>query len=114
QVSTADVSFFGAHYGASVPVNDGLECLDVGPTTDASVDARPTTDNEIQFEDLMMYAINFGQVSAPQARLAPMAAAADRLELRVPAAPAVGETFDVVLAFSGTGAVQGISAELAW
>ena len=39
-----------------------MNYLDVGPTTDYSVDARPTTDNVINFEDLIMFAINFGTV----------------------------------------------------
>ena len=113
-VNTTDVSLFGANYGATIPLSGALECLDVGPTTDFSVDGRPGTDNVVQFEDLMMYAINFGQVSAPQARRTPVVAAVDRLRLLAPAAPGVGETFDVALAFDGTGLVQGISAQLAW
>jgi hypothetical protein len=37
--------------------------LDVGPTADFSVDGLPQTDNLVGFEDLIMFAINFGQVS---------------------------------------------------
>ena len=113
-VNTSDVSLFGANYGATIPLSGALECLDVGPTSDFSVDGLPTTDNKVQFEDLIMYAINFGQVSMPQARMAPVAAAVDRIALRVPATPRAGETFDVALEFAGTGAVQGLSAQLAW
>jgi hypothetical protein len=35
----------------------------VGPTTTNFVDGRPQTDDVVNFEDLMMFAINFGQVS---------------------------------------------------
>jgi hypothetical protein len=56
-----DISLLGAHYG--VAVAGGFECLDVGPTTDHSVNARPVTDDLVNFEDLIMFAINFNQVS---------------------------------------------------
>ena len=62
-VNTADISRLGANYWATLTHNDPVNYLDVGPTTDYSVDARPTTDNRVQFEDLMMFAINFQQVS---------------------------------------------------
>jgi len=62
-VDIGDISLLGAHYGTAEPDPLYLACLDVGPTTDYSVDARPTTDNRVQFEDLMMFAINFGAVS---------------------------------------------------
>ncbi len=60
-VGTADISLLGAHYG--IPTPPGFECLDVGPTTDFSVNGRPTTDNLIGFEDLILFAINYGAVS---------------------------------------------------
>jgi hypothetical protein len=62
-VGTADMSLLGSYYWSTLAHNDPENYLDVGPTTDYSADALPTTDNEIQFEDLMMFAINFGQVS---------------------------------------------------
>lgn len=62
-VGTEDISHLGSNYGITLGVSDPLGYLDVGPTSDFSVDALPTTDNEVEFEDLMMFAINFGQVS---------------------------------------------------
>jgi hypothetical protein len=62
-VNTADISDLGSHYWSTLVLYDPLNYLDVGPTTDYSVNGRPTTDNKVQFEDLMMFAINFGQVS---------------------------------------------------
>jgi hypothetical protein len=62
-VNSLDISLLGTHYWSTLPHDDPVNYLDVGPTTDYSVDALPTTDNQIQFEDLMMFAINFGQVS---------------------------------------------------
>jgi len=118
-VNTSDISFLGTNYGISIPVNDALECLDIGPTTDNSVDGRPTTDNVTDFEDLILYAINFGAVSAPQAKTgggheAPLAAASDDLRLAIPSLPAVGESFVVSLMLEGTGTVQGFSAALTY
>jgi hypothetical protein len=62
-VNSVDISLLGANYWAALIHNDPVNYLDVGPTSDYSVDALPTTDNLVQFEDLMMFAINFGQVS---------------------------------------------------
>ncbi len=116
-VDIADISFLGAHYGAVVPPGAGWNCLDVGPTTNYSVNARPTTDNKVNFEDLMMFAINHGQVSAPQGVPAAGASpqvARDELWLEGPAKVAAGTTFAVSLRMRGAGDLQGISAQLGW
>jgi hypothetical protein len=63
QVGTTDISLLGSNYWKTLIHNDPVNYLDVGPTSDYSVDGLPTTDNEVQFEDLMMFSINFGQVS---------------------------------------------------
>ncbi len=60
-VGMADVSLLGDHYRQS-PFPVAYNYLDVGPTADHSVNGRPTTDDRIDFEDLMMFAINYGQV----------------------------------------------------
>lgn len=114
-VNTPDVSDLGIHYGITLVLNDVFNYLDVGPTTDFSVNARPTTDNRVQFEDLMMFAINYGQVSAPAAVVRPVGKQGrERLELRVPELPAVGETFAVRLVLSSPGTVKGVSVQLAY
>jgi hypothetical protein len=113
-VDTRDISFLGTHYGTTVPVNGAFECLDVGPTTDFSVDGRPTTDNRIQFEDLILFGINYGQVSAPEGRIAAAPSPADELGLDTASRPAVGELWSVPLTFSGTGAIKGLSVQLGW
>jgi hypothetical protein len=113
-VDTRDISFLGTHYGTTVPVNGAFECLDVGPTTDFSVDGRPTTDNRIQFEDLILFGINYGQVSAPEGRTVATPSPADELGLDTASRPAVGELWSVPLTFSGTGAIKGLSVQLGW
>jgi len=75
----------GDHYGAALALDDPFNCLDVGPTADASATTLPQTDNQVQFEDMMIFALNYGQVS-----LAPPSPAAalesPYLELQVTAA----------------------------
>src|SRR5262245_62109653 len=67
QVTDVDVSLLGAHYGISggAITGAGVSYLDVGPTTDLSLGSRPFTDNRIDFEDLILFASNYGLVSSP-------------------------------------------------
>jgi hypothetical protein len=63
-VTTNDISLLSGHYWTSlVHTGDPYNYLDVGPTTDYSTNGRPTTDDLVDFEDLMMFAINFTTVS---------------------------------------------------
>jgi hypothetical protein len=65
-VGVSDLSFLGTHYGAALAdPPEPLACMDVGPTTDFSVDGRPTTDNVLDFEDLVLMALNWGAVARP-------------------------------------------------
>jgi hypothetical protein len=114
RVTTADVSMLGAHYGASLVTGDPRNVLDVGPTTNGSVLTRPTTDDRVQFEDLMMFAINHEQVSAPMAAAAPVPQRDDAVTLAVPDAVVAGERFEAVLGMQASGRVQGVTARLAW
>lgn len=111
-VNTADISLLGAHYGITLALNDTYNYLDVGPTTDFSVNARPTTDNRVQFEDLIMFAINYGLVSKPAHGGPVEAATADALRLDVPAVPEVGNTFVASVNLSSAGRIQGVSLNL--
>jgi hypothetical protein len=62
-VNIGDISLLGAHYGSVIGHHDPANCLDVGPTSDMSVDGLPGTDNLIGFEDLIIFAINYGAVN---------------------------------------------------
>ena len=110
-VTTADVSLLGAHYGAVLASLDPFNYLDVGPTTDYSVNARPTTDNKVNFEDLMMFAINYGTVSMPQFALVP--AVANRNELSLETVRS-GDDITATLRMRGAGDLQGLSTHLSW
>jgi VCBS repeat-containing protein len=112
-VDAADISALGAAYGTVDGNVNYRNFLDVGPTTDFSIDARPTTDNQIQFEDLVLFAINFGTVS--KAHLAAGGGSGHHLVLRLPEAlPAVGATIEVSLELATSGGLQAISVPLAW
>lgn len=109
-VGTIDITLLGANYGITLaPAFDPLNYLDVGPTTDFSVNARPTTDNKVGFEDLMMFAINYGQVSAPQDAPALVASGLNALTVDDVAGGAMGELFTVPVRMSGAGDVMGAS-----
>jgi hypothetical protein len=115
-VSTSDVSLLGAHYGITLALNGPFNYLDVGPTTTSYVDGRPTTDNLVNFEDLVMFAINFNQVSGP-ARPAAMSGSmpsSDGLVLESPDQVALNTTLAAELHAQGAGNVQAMSIRLSW
>ena len=116
-VATEDLSALGAHYGAAAVTGSGFEYLDVGPTTDYSVNARPTTDDVVNFEDLAMFAINYGQVSGPAARSRPAPSApgvVEQVSVAAPGLVAAGESFDAVIQLGGGGRLQMLSVALGW
>lgn len=121
-VNDLDVSLLGAHYGisGSAILSAGVSYLDVGPTVDLSMSSRPFTDGRIDFEDLIVFAANYGVVSSPAALVAAANASAraatdtERLAVDAPARVAAGATFDAVVRMEARGRVQGLSAELGW
>jgi hypothetical protein len=116
-VSTADLSLLGAHYGIEGPEALLYDYLDVGPTTDYSTDALPLTDGFIDFEDLIVLAINVDAVSTPAAAPALAhgpAAVRDALTLGAVSAVAPGDTIHLPIRLSTVGGVQGLSLQLAW
>ncbi len=108
-VDVLDISKLGAHYGTSDGDALYLDTLDVGPTSTNFVDGLPDTDDSIQFEDLILFAINFGQVSKP----APPVDGEDLLVVRVPELPAAGDLV-VSLDMTASGRIQGLSIPLGW
>ncbi|MBK9778403.1 MAG: hypothetical protein IPP62_18935, partial [bacterium] len=113
-VDTNDMSALGFYYGnTGIPYGDTTRNkLDVGPTTDYSVNALPTTDSRLQFEDLMVFAMNYFQVSKsdPQAR----PAGTNAIALAPEAIGTVGSTFDVAIVLAADGRIQGLSVPLTW
>jgi hypothetical protein len=117
-VDGADVSILGDSYGFTGAAVTPVAYLDVGPTTDFSVNGRSLTDNAINFEDLVMFAINYGTGPGPQqvARAETFSAQSevDRLTVSAPLRVAAGEEFTARLRLEGSGRVQALSAALTW
>jgi len=111
-VATEDISALGNGYGTvdGGPSGNYKNFLDVGPTTDYSVNALPTTDNAVQFEDLMMFAINYGQVS--KGGKAPAPAALNEITLKV--IPRGDDAVTVEIHMAGNGTLQGVHVPLRW
>ncbi len=114
RVDVADVSLLGAHYGTTLVAGSRYTALDVGPTADYSANTLPTTDNILDFEDLVVFAMTFARVTAPQASALPVAADRDELMLETVDRVAEGGDVQVGLRMRGTGAVQCLAARLAW
>jgi hypothetical protein len=113
-VDGADISSLGARYGASVAYGDRYNYLDVGPTTDYSPNSLPLTDNVIDFEDLVVFGMNYECVSAPQNAVQRVAADRDELLLEAPDRVVAGDNVTVSLLLKSTGAVQGLATKLSW
>jgi hypothetical protein len=114
EVTGVDVSALGAAYATGDGDPNYQNYLDVGPTTDFSTGARPTTDDQIQFEDLILFSINFGAVAKPLPKTTDEEGR-NTIALGVPALlPAIGETFTVSLEVESDGRLQGLSVPLVW
>jgi hypothetical protein len=111
-VNGADVSLLGAHYGQSGAAVAACNWLDVGPTTDYSNTARPTTDNKINFEDLMVFALDFNNASAPPATPAIASSGTTRLSIELTPSP----SGDVIagLWWDDSRGLKGASVRLEW
>jgi hypothetical protein len=114
-----DVSYLGANYGATLTSGDPRGCLDVGPTVTGATDARPLTDSLVNFEDLIVFALNFSstplatsQPLAPQVRQ--LSAVEDAVWVEGPNTVAAGEEFTVRVYLRSGGSAHGVSAQLAW
>jgi hypothetical protein len=110
-VGTGDISALGAAYGTFAGDQFYNANADVGPTTDFSVIALPTTDNQIQFEDLIVFAINYGQVSRPATQ---ELAAFNEIEIVSPSTLVEGERVSVPIRMAADGTLQGVSVAVDW
>ncbi len=89
-IDLSDLAIWSASYWSGVPGGTGMSAykvkFDIGPTTTNYIDGLPAVDGRIDFEDLMIFAINYGlsaNNSLPRA-----AHAAERIGL------AIGEMSD--------------------
>ncbi|MBE0566353.1 MAG: right-handed parallel beta-helix repeat-containing protein [Krumholzibacteria bacterium] len=63
-VDPFDINVLGTYFFSTVTTGDPGALVDVGPTDDWSRLGIPLTDNNINFEDLIVFSMNFGVVSA--------------------------------------------------
>ncbi len=114
KVATADASLLGTHYGASGATLAGFEYLDVGPTTTNSVDGRPTVDGVVDFEDLVMFSINWSPRVSLVAGGTPASGphAHDELSLQAPYVVTAGDAVEVPIQMTATGDLQAMSVSL--
>jgi len=115
-VGTADVSLLGSHYGQTVTGAETWSCLDVGPTEDGTITARPLTDRVLQFEDLVIFGLTYGLPGASPmpASALPVAGGPEALSLDAPSSVAQDQTFEVAVRLAGAGIVHGLSVTLGW
>lgn len=121
-VGMEDVSLLGANYGigAATIGARGVGYLDVGPTVDLSLTARPVPDGMLDFEDLMVVTGNFAtSMTSPSVARRPTTLVADhaRLEsfhLDAPGAVTAGATIEATLRVSAAGRMHGFSVRLAY
>ncbi|HKQ57603.1 MAG TPA: putative Ig domain-containing protein, partial [Candidatus Eisenbacteria bacterium] len=130
-VGAEDISQLGSNYGITEPeiTTRGVAFLDVGPTIDLVVTSRPAVDNRIDFEDLIVNAVNYQVVSAPNlaagragarpAGATPAAGAgtsggAEEFRLVAPSLVTAGETVTATVWLKGGGRLQGFTLALGW
>ena len=116
KVDGLDISLLGFNYGLVGEVAvDAVDYLDVGPTLTGSPSARPKPDDIIGFEDLVIFAIDYGtSVQMPQFAAAPAAMDRDELTVEAPAKVTAGESFTVSLRMKGAGDIQALSSQLGY
>ena len=108
-VDLSDLSALGAAYGTVDGDIDYRNWADIGPSSNSATSGLPSTDNAIQFEDLILFAINYGEVSKPGVRHA--AAAENALAWSVTEA---GPDLELAIELSSDGRFQGASLPLRW
>ena len=118
KVFSEDLSLLGSNYGLTGPAMAAVNYLDVGPTTTLYVNGRPTTDRRLDFEDLVMYAINWGLGVVGPAPI-PVASqgeviTADEVVLEAPDRVTPGQNVTARLVMRGTGNVIALATRYTW
>ena len=112
-VNAADIDKLGLAFGQTNPTGNEAEC-DVGPTDDFSRLGIPEPDDVVDFEDLMVFAMNYGVVAARVVPFLPDTPA-EELMLAMSQVRSADGTVDVAIRLEGNaGEVKGISAEIAY
>ncbi len=125
RVSTEDVSLLGANYGigdAEITARH-VEFLDFGPTTDGLPRSRPTPDDQIDIEDLMILATSYPGSTGPEPGIRRASARSDRAQpasardeffVTAPSQVEEGQIVSADLWLRGSGRMQGFSVRVGW
>jgi hypothetical protein len=101
----------------------GVGYLDVGPTLDGTPETMPATDCRIDFEDLMVMALQYGPsdtLTTPNDRQfdsergQELPGQPEQFRIVAPASVRAGQVYRVQLYSMGSPWLQGLSAHLAW
>ena len=115
-VSALDLAVFSAGFGSGEGDPGYDPQLDIGPTDTGYVDGIPLTDDRIDFEDVILLSINYGQVvpGLPDLPLPEPAEEADDPVLVLAVSPGPGlDLYEATLSLAGNGArVKGVRALL--
>ncbi len=118
EVSAEDITMLGSGYGVDSLNPAYLDFLDVGPTVSGSPTSRPQPDNQIEFEDLIIFSINYGSgtggpASAPNNPKDPLPTT-NQVALITQSLPLVGLTFNVDVFLRGNGDLQAVRIPVVW
>ncbi len=115
-VGDGDIAKLSGTYGVSEGSAGFEDVCDVGPSDDHSRFGIPEPDDIVQFEDLMMFAMNYGAVSARVVPFLPLPGSTEELTLSVEerSISASGEV-ELSLVLSGNvGELKGLSGVLTY
>ncbi|MCK4513121.1 right-handed parallel beta-helix repeat-containing protein, partial [bacterium] len=116
EVDADDILKLSDSYGLSSPTGNEAEC-DVGPTVhpDWHRLGLPLPDDEVEFEDAMIFAMNYGVVAAKVVPFLPEEHSTDVLALTLSEREMVGSEVEIALRLEGNvGDVKGVSAAVAY
>ena len=118
QVAVEDITLLGGSYGVDSSNQFYLDFLDIGPTETDWITGRPQPDNQIEFEDLILYSINYGAGSSgpAPADIEPdySMPATNEVALQSEAIPQAGQTFGINLTMRANGDLQAVSIPVEW
>jgi len=116
EVDTDDILKLSDSYGLSFPTGNEAEC-DVGPTVhpDWHRLGLPTPDDLVEFEDAMIFAMNYGVVTARVVPFLTEEYSTDVLALTLSEREVVGSEVEIALRLEGNvDEVKGVSAAIAY
>jgi hypothetical protein len=113
-VDVSDVMLLNSAYGLGEGDVGYDPVLDIGPTHDGTIDARPTTDNLVNFDDLMILATHYDSENGPLSPSSSDKRGGNTLLMVWNDYAAVGDTFTIDVQLTADGTLQGLSVPLVW